>query len=346
MALAFALIGSGCASIGPAAISRDRVDYHEVLASSWKAQTLLNLVRGRYADPPMLLDISSIVNSYSWEAGATLGTNFGPDADQSTNLGLRGTYVDRPTISYSPVMGEKFTKSIMTPLSPASILSMVQAGYPLDAIFRVCVRSVNGVTNQVGAYLLRRPADPSFLPLIEAMRRIQTSGAFGLRVEKGAAGEITYLLLRRPGQEAADADMQLVARTLGLKLDTEYRLVYGVFPRNDGEIALLTRSMLEVMLELSAYIEVPERDVAESRTTPPPAFEAPSGANSPPPIRVLHGESPPADAYAAVRYRNRWWWIDDRDSPSKRLFGFLMILFSLAETGAPMNLPVLTIPAG
>jgi hypothetical protein len=46
-----------------------------------------------------------------------------------------------------------------------------------------------------------------------------------------------------------------------------------------------------------------------------------------------------------VRYRNYWFWIDDRDLNSKRLFMFLMMFSSLAETGAVPQTPIITIPA-
>ena len=43
-------------------------------------------------------------------------------------------------------------------------------------------------------------------------------------------------------------------------------------------------------------------------------------------------------------YRGYWFWIDDRDMASKRLFSFLMFLFTLVETGGKETAPVLTIP--
>ena len=51
----------------------------------------------------------------------------------------------------------------------------------------------------------------------------------------------------------------------------------------------------------------------------------------------------PTDAYAAVRYRDTWYWVDDRDLASKRAFAFMMMFFSLAETGTSAPAPVLTI---
>ena len=46
-----------------------------------------------------------------------------------------------------------------------------------------------------------------------------------------------------------------------------------------------------------------------------------------------------------MRYRNYWFWIDDRDLGSKRAFTFLRIFSSIAETGAVPQVPIITIPA-
>ena len=44
---------SGCASIGPRTVARDRFDYISAISDSWKAQMLLNVVKLRYADAPV-----------------------------------------------------------------------------------------------------------------------------------------------------------------------------------------------------------------------------------------------------------------------------------------------------
>ena len=48
----------------------------------------------------------------------------------------------------------------------------------------------------------------------------------------------------------------------------EFNVVYGAIPRDDTEIAILTRSILEVLVDLSADIEVPAADVQEKRVSP------------------------------------------------------------------------------
>jgi hypothetical protein len=45
------------------------------------------------------------------------------------------------------------------------------------------------------------------------------------------------------------------------------------------------------------------------------------------------------------RHGEYWYWIDDDDIVSKRIFTFLRILFSLAETCQSVAAPVVTVPS-
>ena len=62
-------------------------------------------------------------------------------------------------------------------------------------------------------------------------------------------------------------------------------------------------------------------------------------------IKIHQSAEQPENAFTTVKYRDLWFWIDDRDFKSKRTFAFLMILFSLTETGGKEGLPLVTIPA-
>jgi hypothetical protein len=60
-------------------------------------------------------------------------------------------------------------------------------------------------------------------------------------------------------------------------------------------------------------------------------------------VRSTSAKPPTDDVFAAVQYRNRWFWVDDRDLASKRGMGFLLMLFTLVESGGSAPSPVLTI---
>jgi hypothetical protein len=103
--------------------------------------------------------------------------------------------------------------------------------------------------------------------------------------------------------------------------------------------------MVEILLEVAAGTEVPAEHVAQGRTASATRFAGAEDPHDRPLIRIRSSARAPADTYAAIRYRDTWYWIEDGDLASKRAFTFLMIFFSLAETGVTPQTPVLTVPA-
>jgi hypothetical protein len=114
--------------------------------------------------------------------------------------------------------------------------------------------------------------------------------------------------------------------------------------RDDKEIAILTRSILEVIIDLSADIEVPAAHVEEKRVGPTHVEEAVQSGKILPLIRIHSSSEKPGDAFVSVPYRNSYFWIDDRDLMSKKIFSFLMFVFTLVETGEKGTAPIVTVP--
>lgn len=336
----------GCSALGPLTVNRDRFDYTAAIADSWKRQMLLNIVKIRYGDAPIFLDVASVINQY--EVQTNLTASFGwlsLPSSNSQNVAAGGHYIDRPTISYIPMTGEKFARNLMTPIAPATIMSMVEGGYPIDLVFRLLVHSVNGIQNQFGGVARTRRADPEFFPLLEKLRNIQTSGVVGLRVKKIDNHDALLMLFRKGPNKELQAESIEVRRMLGLKEDaTEFRIVYGSMPTSDTEIALLTRSISEILTDISSTVQVPGEDVTEQRV--PPTVEPEGEGIKGTMIRILCSKEKPGDDFAHVPYRNHWFWIDDRDYRSKKLFSFLMFVMTLTETGGKEGAPIVTISAG
>jgi hypothetical protein len=145
---------TGCAGIGAHSLARDRFDYNSAISQSWQAQMLINMVKLRYGDTPTFLEVASVINQYSVESQVNLQLTW---VDLVTNTQVAGgtaRYADLPTITYSPLTGEKFARSFMAPIPPAAILRLIQANYPVDLILRLCVHSA-AKTSGFGGY---RPA--------------------------------------------------------------------------------------------------------------------------------------------------------------------------------------------
>jgi hypothetical protein len=353
--LALIVLAAGCA-LGPRTVIRDRFDYSAAVADSWKSQMLLNLVRIRYGDTGVFLDVGQIVAGYSLESVASAGVVwniFGvtiPHPNVPNNIvtgGIAGRFTDRPTITYTPLMGERFARSMMSPIPPAAVLSLLQAGYPVDLVLRLMVSVVNGIANRYGGDARARPADPEFYPLLERMRRVQLSGGIGMRVHRINNEESVLMTFRGKLDPGIEEEIRAIRHALGLDPEArEFRIVYGSVSSSEREVAILTRSALEVLVDLSSFITVPEVHVTERRVAPTAEPEAGPAGPLRPLIQVASGTEPPADAFVAVPYRGHWFWIDDRDMPSKRMFSFIMFIFTLVEPGSKEPPPVLTIPTG
>ena len=67
---------SGCATIGPPSVARDRFDYSSAISDSWKRQMLLNLLKVRYTDAPVFLEVTSVINSYTLSQQLDLHADF------------------------------------------------------------------------------------------------------------------------------------------------------------------------------------------------------------------------------------------------------------------------------
>ncbi len=343
------LAASACTSIGPRTVLNDSFDYTSVLADSWKQRMLFNMVRFRYGDTPYFLDVASVINQYSLETGVNVSGQLARTAAGDTFVGAggHGTYTDRPTITYIPLSGEKFARSLMKPLPPSAVMFMIEAGYPVDKVLRVCVQSINGIRNRFVAQFVAQPADSEFYPLMERMQRIQKAGAINMRIQKSKEGETTIIRIHGKSNPAVQENSLQVLKTLGLDPTAEeFRITYGSMNRDSKELAVLTRSFLQIINNLASYIEVPGAHVVEKLVYPTMPELTPSGVPVPPLIRILSSPSKPDNAFVAVPYQSYWFWIDNRDINSKGLFSFLMFLSSLTETGSKEGAPIVTISAG
>jgi hypothetical protein len=330
-ALAVSLMLGGCANLGVHQVGIDRVDYVDKLRDSEKQQLLSNIVAMRYGDAPLFLNVTSVISQYSREASAHVGATLDPASD--SDGGVAGGEVllrETPTVTYTPVTGSRFARNMLAPTPPASLLAMMEAGWASDDLLRVGVRSINGVANASHAKLFEQKVDPKFDEVAAAFRRLQRSGAISVRLKER---DKAYSGSARVGPDITDADradLALLRRVLGLRFDGGESVVVFAKVGGENELALATRSMFEILSELALGVETGE-------PTARPADVL---------IHVRSGARVPGDAYASVRYRGRWFWIDGADEHSRRIFLLTQMLLFLNDEEGATHAPLLTIPAG
>ncbi len=352
-----ASVTSGCSSIGPSTVSRDRSDYNTAIGDSWKQQTLLNIVKLRYGDFPVFMEVAQVVAGYQLQTTAAAGfsaQNFITTAVGVVPAAVAGTgavgatYIDRPTVIYSPLTGNDFIKTLMRPVTPTALLFLLQSGYPATTVMPLAVDSINGVANESKRAGMSRPADPEFGRLTQLLYELQRVNALQIRIERSKDNTETSVIGFPPVNVTPDiaAKIAEVGRILHLTgLGRGHPVRYGGWSGKGDEIAITTRSMLQVMVELGVLAQVPEADIAGGKATPG-ASSTPSPASGRPSLlNIISGASPPHDAYAAVQYKGHWFWIADTDIRSKFLFTSVMLLFSISDVGVRSAAPVVTIPA-
>jgi hypothetical protein len=346
---------AGCATTyGSDTIRGARFDYNEAVVRSWNEQLLLNLVRLRYRDTPLFLDVTGVVSQYTFDANASALATVKPGPDQNVwEFGAGAGYTERPTISYAPLQGQDFVKRLLSPIPPDTIIMLAQSGWSVERLLLACAREVNGIVNARGAGGPTPGSPPEFeefQELVKLLRKLQIRQVLDVKLDPRSETLGTYLVVR-PGLDAEErADLDRLRKVLGLDPSaTRYRIVPSSLARSPDEFEVVGRSVLGVMYYLSQAVEPPAEHEAEGKVTV--TRDATGGEFDwrrvvGPLLRICSSASAPGDAFVAVEYRDHWFYIRDDDLNSKSTFGLLTQLFSLQSATGVSSGPLLTIPTG
>jgi hypothetical protein len=342
----------GCRQVPKPSIVEDRLPYNQAIAESWKEQTLLNIVKLRYADPPFFVDVPQITSGYTYQKQTGMSGGIFPAVSNLNTFGQQlgvslnhqNIYQDRPTISYTPQTGAQFVRNLTNPINPASILMLLQSGYPADVIFDLAVDSVNGIRNRTVLGGQIRQADPEFSRIVETLRLAQANSHIGIRIqhEQGQSDSVVMFIQDKGASAELIARLSEVRSLLGLDPNAqEFRVVFSAATSSKTEIAMISRSAYRILLELASHVEVPPEHLATGIASP---LEEPLSGETQP-FQVLSGCDKPPAAFVSVCYEGHWFWIEKSDFHSKRTLNYLQIMLALADSGTRENLPVMTIQA-
>jgi hypothetical protein len=337
----------GCFDLGTTRFYEDQLGYSRAVGDAEKSNTLLNVVRLRYADSPVVLQATQVIAGYQLQRNVTAGFEAFPAANPSTfvNGSASAQLQQSPTFTFQPLSGAQYARSFIQPLSPADLLPLAMGGLPIDVLFRLGVQSINGLSNAVLLAQIGAAGSPDFFLLLRDLRRLQTAGALSVRVQHEPSGKSdgghVYLSFGATRDPDLLATSDEIKRLLALSPSTtDAEVVYGVTPRH-GEVAVVSRSILGVLAQLSLQVDVPPEDVARHLTHPTVGN---IGLEQRPVVVIHSGPAAPAEAFTAVQYHHTWFWIAEDDFDSKVAFTVLQILLALARTEVTPG-AIVTIPA-
>lgn len=324
--------------MGPKTIPKDGFNYSDRIARQENEQMLLNIVRLRYLEMPRFLNVASVINTYTRGGSATVNGSLNPLGDPIGG-NVSSNWSDRPTITYTPMTGQAFAQSLLTPLPPSVIFFLIQSGWSAERLMRLTNSVINGIHNEIGTPGERRQWDPEFRELLEVLHELQRGGALGMHFRgEWPKVEVEVILPDSARTPSIASSISRFKELLQLDQDVNvFGIDYGVVIEERNQIIVQTHSILEMIANISWYIEVPPEHVAEGRTLS--TFKPDYGDL----IRIFFAKNKPDDAYLAIQYRDYWFYIDDRDVQSKNTFAVMQMLVSMAKDGSGSVGPLISI---
>ena len=354
-AAAAVLCLSGCgrllgprATLGPGSIVRGRALYNQVISDTNNQQTLQLIVRARYGEPSGLLAVASVTAGMRTTATANSQFGVGPSANYQGNivpLALGLAYEENPTIAYTPVQGERYAKSLLSPLGLDTLVLLLGIEHAPHELISILFKQVNGLHNPMYGPPQARAAFQDSVALLGRLQNAEQAtwtststndGAFALVIHDYAPGNrnVVRELLRRWGLPAS-----LAAGDRDIVLPVN--LAVGKVTR--PELNVETRSVYDLVEIAAGSVEVPPEHAALGL-----ADRELDGLSSPGGLRIQSSPSyPTTDVLVAVRHRGYWFYIAADDGPSKLAFRLLQTLIGMRLVeGIPQTTPTLTIPVG
>jgi hypothetical protein len=355
----------GCA-MGPRALERTHGRYLDAVRLVEAEQLLGNVVRVRYGEAPLALNINSVTAQFEFSAGAEARPFFSTEAsgDQfrafSTVLPFaQAGAASRPTFSFDPADDGTATRQFLTPISEEVLVLLLRTEPRVDMVLRLWVERINGLPAgpefRQAAALFQAAKEKGLITVQPDERDVEASGPVpasamtassaveaardGLRYQPTPDGK-AWALVRRvrglslqvvPGAEAAP-ELAELCRLLGLVPGlTRYplRLIEPAIPDPARGTGLTDKVSLTPRSTALVYRYLSGGVVV------PPSHQAqgvtlpPDSTDPPEGVFTVHtckGCRPPPEAFIAVPYRGHWYYIDDRDVESKATLALIMQL--------------------
>ena len=342
------LILTACSSFGTDRVVPDRFDYNQAIGQSANQQMLLNLVRLRYRDVPVFLSVSSVLSQYVYLGSANFSGSGGSAGSVGGGLGV--SYIDRPTITYSPLSGEEFAQQLLTPIPSESIFSLAQSGWPGGQLMMMSFERLNHLRNIAFNPVLTREQVRQMEKFELAVKLIIELGkrnAFESHPGKDKDAKNHYLVFEQNPDPDTRELIDRFKKVLQLDPDISiFRITDRQINRKPDEITIKLKSMLTMMGFLAHGVEIPEAHMQEEYVEQNP--EATNIVNNDTfiPLNIRSSEDKPDNAFVAIEYQDYWFYIEHSDHVSKQAFGLLTYLYMLQAPQTPGGMPLITIPAG
>jgi hypothetical protein len=222
--------------------------YNEVVRDTNDEQLLINIVRLRYADSPVFIDLPNITSQFEVAGHGNYLGGYGNQTPGRASLGFGDLSLrDTPTLSYHPREGREIAKALLTPMS-ADLLIVVNAGANLEQLLLFTMNDINDVPNAPSSTVLIPPVADDNSLFVRGIRLVAS-----LRARD--ATELAY-----GTDEETDGSSDPIPRSAvqGRDLQKAFEDGYVYRAQREGQVALLKREKGLYLRIRPAYVNSPE----------------------------------------------------------------------------------------
>ena len=342
---------TACNSFGPDALRGTHPLYNDAIVGSMNDQFIQNVVRLHYRDPVFFLDVASVTASMKLDMSGGLDQasnqlNGGPNI---LKYSLGADYSTSPTISFAPLQGEGFVKSILSPIPIEALFALSGSGWNAQRVFGLCVERINGIENAPsasGPTPSKAPNPDSKLKrLLLLMEVVSHAQLIAPRINP----KTNEPQLEIKSSPEFREQIREIKELLGLDQSLEVFNVNGDFLGSRPDtISIRTRSLMSIFFYLSHHVDSPQSHKEEGLVTVThnnDGSEFDWGTTAAGKLfHIRQSTEEPDMAFVAIPYRGYWFYLTDNDLESKSTFMLLMQLFRLQAGAAKSTGPTLTIP--
>ena len=342
-----ALLLGGCqtAKVGPKALRSFQGAYNQAITTNEDEQLLQNIVRLRYRDNPVFLEVNKITqtndfgnsNSLGLEKVFLAGANGGKyTGTLKPSLGASGK--NQSIIEFGKLKGKALVQMLFTPIQLPIVMSMLQSGWRPERVFDLCVQRVNHLYNAPTA----GASTPHFAPEYKRFYRwteLLTRLYRGHVLEFGEKPETNFsdLFMKVNEISVFKKEIEEFKALAGLDPDSSwFKLKDNLVDVSSSKLTIRCRPLLSMLFLLSQGVDVPDSDREAGLVTTTKNLDGSDFDWSDISCRLLNvhfsessSKMRPADAYVACRYRGKWFYVKDDDSESKATFLLMTQIFAL-----------------
>ncbi|MDR0678968.1 MAG: hypothetical protein LBF24_01820 [Puniceicoccales bacterium] len=344
---------SGCRSVGPTALQQSHSDFNCAIAHSNDEQLLLNLVRMRYLETTLFLEVGTITDSRSrsCRVGVDGMKLFVDPSERIMELTpTAGASISQmPTVVYSPMQGQTFVKRLFSPMPLPVLLSLIQSGWSASRVFGIFVESVNNLQNAPtasGPTPARVPVYQDFYRMAQLFTRLLWDGSLTMGMSAGDPRQVVLCFFDYGSNRQ---DICELKELLDLPQDQDrfvFRENFFYVAEGELELRLRARSVQGAMFYLANGVRIPPEhcDAGVVAVTRYPSGSAFDWSDLLGQLFTVHcSKERPENAFVSVRHRDYWFYVEDSDITSKATFMLLANAFSLQAGDAGIIAPTLAI---